>query len=693
MGSWVQRDDGEHMEHGDICSRISNLDLNNPSDIIWAYKNIKLVSTLSTTEFHSMAKMMMEHRPFDFNSSSIVLDDIGNVIQSHFGGDKEDEEINFVINKCGVEVGRRCTPSSWFVDYLYRLILPFSRICTKQVVDIVAFLFTRTTVAEFDELFEIFQNKRDFLVELNLLKVRLLRERSERYRCKRCMSYSGELINEVGLSIEESIRNMKIGSTDSEDPKPEREMDGTEDLKCDDEQPKGTDFYSIEKDKKDGSRRMEKCPTEGLKHSQEKPFYADTSVPPSTVLMDVLLVRDCSDVDEETSIESGKAHGSGILISAGDQPDGIQVPISDTPKEIAPGSVEGGTESPCNELFPSPPPCICRPGYAQEPMTCLCGASDPSEEKHCLSEAKKCLLDLEKVSPKFFLENAALYLSLSFDEELFTLFKKYTKTEYRSVCASNIFRLKTVKKETIEDMLENMQEARGDVLKAEGLVINHTTFKLYVAWCAATFNSISISSAGEYVEISKLYIRFLRVFQHKYMFNIFQGICACKIERISNMIGGHIVNDLEEIVGILLETSNREQNSFGEVNGEDVLSSSVFATEEMLVGLRQLATSDLCIEKDLESIITKLCRSHRKAFLSQISVLNHFSDEFRCKIVQNLCSDYNTDWRYRRELLHTYKKYPHLFRSEDVLDSFTRDRVFIVRRTAMDMKEENGSTL
>lgn len=648
----TERDIAEHKGlEEDICSRISGLDLRNSADIIWAYKNIPQIYEESRTGFCMMTRMMVEHKPSDFNASSIVLEEVGSLLKSCFGNDNDDEEMRFVMSKCGVEVRRHCGGVSMScVDCFYRLILPFSRICTKQVVDIVAFLFTRTTTAEFDELFEIFSNKKDFLAELHLLKVRLMRERRARYKCEWCRDRG------CG-ALEESIRNMKIAAFEGEH-SVERSAKGDEDGVCesDGDQVK-MDFYSMEESSKDRrTRGVDGYIGEGLDHSQDKPFYMDGA-------------------------ESGDGGGSsGAEVSCGGDK----------------GSVE---DSRCKDLdeglFRKPGPCLCE--SSPEDM-CVCGGHDPLQEKHSLSEAKRCLLDLETMSPKFFLENTALYLSMSFDEELFLLFRKYMATGYKTVCASNIFKLKEVGMERMEDMVKEVREMKGEILKADGLIVTATTLGLYVDWCVGTFNSISIASIGDYASISKLYIRFLQAFQHRNMLGILQGIFTCKIERVMNIAGAHIVVDLKEIVEIFLrlfgKTETDDSHCGGQRHREDTdgvgpsIQLSETEIERMFNDSRLFDVSSVCIEHELESIVAEIHRHHRMGFLSQIGVLEHFSSGFRSKIVHSLCTNYSTDWRYKRELLHSYRRYPHLFRESDILNTFIKDPVFIVRRTAMDIKEE-----
>lgn len=529
-------------ESKDICSKISSLDLGNPSDVVWAYKNIAHICRSSSADFLRVAEMLMNHKPLDFNASSSVLEEIGNTIHECFDS-TEDEELRFVMDRCGVETGVHTHAPLWCVDHLYRLVLPFSRICTKQVVDIVAFLFTRTAAAEFDDLFEIFGAKKDFLVELNLLKVRLMRERRERYRCRRCSA-----------SLEDCIRSIKITEVDE----------------------KGTDFYSLV----DGDVSH---PADDVDHSQNRPF---------------------SDSSEKTR-------------------------------------------------------CLCMPGGE-----CLCASYDSADEEHCLEEAKRHLLELEKISPRFFLENTALYLSLAADQDLLALFRKYMSTEHRAICTANVFRL-VVDAETVEEMVLVLGT---DVLRADGLVVGRTTLQLYVDWCVATFSSISVSSICDYAEISRLYIRFLQTFRHRRMFGILSGICACKIEKVTSIVSGHLVASLEEIVDIFLDMEDASEM-------DDVF--------------RHVDADPAPTTKELEQIVMAVQKHHRKAFLSQIGVLRRFGDNLRSRVVAGLCGNYDTDWRYRRELLHAYEQYPDLFKDIDMPDALASDPVFVVRQTALDMKERH----
>ncbi|AFM99261.1 hypothetical protein EHEL_101690 [Encephalitozoon hellem ATCC 50504] len=610
----------------DFSSRIDRLDMGNPEHVVWAYKNIRQAYSHSATDFSRMVKMMAEHRPLDFNTSLIVLEEIGGILHKHFGEEEDDEEISFVASKCGLSITSGESDTCMrYVDYLYRLVLPFAKVCTKQVVDIVAFLFTRTSTAEFDELFEIFGKKKDFLVELYLLKVKLMRERSAKYKCERCRNAD----KKASLDMEECIKNMKISPSGGEMEKdPEKK----------------TDFYSIEDVDSIRKESNEKFP-EDLSFSQGKPFF-ESGV-------------------ESHSLEGGKSlNGSEDRSADGGVLEGKPHLTSDGGSRNT--SCECGTDGRPNE-------------------TCLCASYKPSDEAYCLSEAKKHLLDIESISPRFFLENVALYLSLSFDKELLDLFRKYVNTEYGTVCAFHVFKLKTIDRETSEALIGEMKDAKREILKSENLAVTSTTFNLYVEWCMDTFGSISISSINDYSDISRLYVKFLRAFPHKKMFLILEGMCESRIDRVSNVVYGRIACDLEEIVSIIL-------GLFGDTNEDDrrKASNTLMDDEKIFRNSSRLDAPNFCIKQELEKIVFEVCKRYRKAFLSQIKVLLHFPDDFRLKIVSILCGDYDNDWRYRRALLHSYREHPHFFEGIFNLDIFTRDPVFIVRRTALDIREELG---
>lgn len=296
-----------------------------------------------------------------------------------------------------------------------------------------------------------------------------------------------------------------------------------------------------------------------------------------------------------------------------------------------------------------------------------------------MSESKRYLLEIESISPRFFLENASLYLSLSYDEDLFELFKTYTTTEYRTICASNVFRLKRISSDEMESIVDGMADMRREMLRSDDLMITQTTLKIYVDWCLNVFDSISISSINDYSEVSRLYIKFLRGFRHRRMFGILQGLCGSKIDRIMSMTGAHLVNDLNEMVELLLELFNGSmEDQRDDIQDIDDLLSRFDVPDD--------------VERELERIITEVVRSHRKGFLSQIEVLNHFGDEFRSGVIEMLCTNYDTDWRYRKEVLCSYRRHPNLFGGRNILDGFINDPVFIVRRMALDVKEEESSS-
>ncbi|ADM12487.1 uncharacterized protein Eint_101620 [Encephalitozoon intestinalis ATCC 50506] len=614
----------------DFSFRIDSLNMNDPENVVWAYRNIQQVYSHSAVDFEKMVKIMMGTKLLDFNTSLIVLEMVGNALQDHFEKQKEDEEISFVASKCGLSISSgENKVSTGYIDYLYKLILPFARICTKQVVDIVAFLFTRTSRAEFDELFEMFEKKKDFLVELYLLKVRLMRERSLKYKCGRCKD-AREMSS---LEMEEWIKNMKISSVG--------ELGDDKGVECE----KKTDFYSI--DSAGGGRRedgMEGLPEE-LSFSQDKPFFESTTSP--------------SNNSKDREEAKNKLEGDTLECRPHQRP----------------------YEEECHDGV-----CRCRVEESED-KTCLCASYKPSDESRCLKEAKKYLLDIESVSPRFFLENVALYLSLSFDKELLDLFEKYIGTEYEPVCASHIFKLKAIDSGVLEAMIGRMRNSKREMLKSDNLPVTDTTFGLYIEWCADTFGSISISSVNDYSNISKLYIKFLRSFPHKKMFLILEEICESKIERVSDAVYAHIAEDLEEIVKILLNLFNSTEENNKLSKDEEKM--SMLGDEKTFKNAKRLNSPEFCIEQELERIVLEVCKRYRKAFLSQIRVLDHFPDnEFLLKISKTLCTNYENDWRYRRALLHSYREWPKFFGEILNIDSFTKDPVFIVRRTALDIKEE-----
>ncbi|AFN83970.1 hypothetical protein EROM_101550 [Encephalitozoon romaleae SJ-2008] len=627
--SKIKEDGGVNSK--DFSFRIDKLDMDNPEHIVWAYKNIQQVYNHSTVDFSRMIKMMTKHKLLDFNTSLVILEEVGSILQAHFGEREEDEELSFVADKCGLVINNRTADDSLqCIDYLYKLVLPFAKICTKQVVDIVAFLFTRTTTGEFDELFEIFGKKKDFLVELYLLKVKLMRERSIRYKCERCRGVD----KMIDLEMEECIKNIKISFDSKDECNKEMEKD----------QEKKTDFYSIEGENSSSRKEGNEKFPEDLSFSQGKPFF-------------------------ESSIESFSEEGSKHSNEAGEAKMDRDV-LNHKSQQVS-------DDLSCKTL------CKCgRGGNVGE--TCLCASYKLSDEIRCLVEAKRCLLDIESISPRFFLENVALYLSLSFDKELLNLFRKYINTEYGSVCAFHIFKLKTVDPETLEAMIKEMKDVKKEILKSEHLIITTTTFNLYVEWCVDTFGSISISSINDYSDISRLYIKFLKVFPHKKMFLILQRMCGSRIDRVSNTVYGHIAYDLEEIVKITLSLFDNVRS-----NDEEKIPNTLLDDEKIFGDSNRLDTSNFCIRQELEKIVLEVCKRYRKSFLSQIKTLFYFSNnDFKEKIIKILCDDHGNDWRYRRALLHSYREHPCLFKEAFNLDNFTKDPVFIVRRTALDIKEE-----
>lgn len=607
----------ESKDDGGLSFQIDSLSMDNPGHVIWAYKNLQHVREHSAADFDKMVRMMADHRLPDFNTSLVVLEEVGRVLQSCFREEREDEEISFVASRCGLAIGgeRRAAPV-WCVDYFYGLVLPFARMCTKQVVDIVAFLFTRTTVAEFDDLFEMFSRKKDFLVELHLLKVRLMRERSIRYKCKRCVEAGGA----GGLSVEEWVKGMRIS-------------DGKgcgEEINRD--QGKGMDFYSIDEPGRERGG-ADGADEPGL--SQDRPFIID---------------EPASKQDFSEDRDAGASEGT-----------------EEVPGHKADGVPEEGQDGLCR----------CKEGGA----ACLCGAYEASEEEWSLSEAKRHLVDIEPVSPRFFLENAALYLSLSFDKDVLGLFRKYMGTEYRTACASHIFRLKAVDAETREEMVAELRDAKREMLRSEHLPVTATTLGLYIEWCVDTFDSISMSSVEDYSDIGRLYVRFLRAFPHRKMLVVLEGICGSRIERVANAAGVHIAEHLEEIVETLLRSFD------GEGEQENAKGGTVLDDEAVLGGLSRFESPGFCARSELKKIVLEVSKRHRKACLPQIGALAHFDADFRRRVARLLCADSSHDWRYRRELLHSYRRHPGLLDDVLDLDGLARDPVFIVRRTALDIKE------
>ncbi|KHN69758.1 hypothetical protein M896_051670 [Ordospora colligata OC4] len=666
------KENGEDMLH---CSEgltavVDRLDMNNMQDVIWAYKHIDSVYRHSKADFGKIVGMLTMQKGIDFNTGLMILEEIGNVMHACFGKNVIDEEIMFVIDKCGVDLGDRGNmPLEWCADYVYKLVLPLSRLFTKQVVDIVAFLFTRTTVAQFDDLFEIFTGKKDVLAELHLLKVRLMRERSAKYICTKCRAQRME-----SDAIEDYIKALKISGNNTATNVENDVMRVNEsEIESDKEQIVRTDFYAMDEFERCKSMSVEKQP-DGLELCQDRPFSEDSHEESSSKVEDAQeCLSDCKQTivnDFKDSLEL-TSHGSGTLIVNAE---------------------------------------------------CKCKAYDQSEERRCLDEAKKYLLEIELASAKFFIENAALYLAFTFDKDLLDMFSKYINTEYRGVCAMNLFRMKTVEASVLEQMVCKMSDMRKEILMAESLVVSLATAKMYVAWCAETFESISTQSMNDYLEISKLYARFLRVFRHRKMFFVFDGICGSRVERISSSVGKHLANDLKEIIEMILslyESNNEiddgvdklksciiidDEQCEGVVNGacaSDDLNCNVAHqeahcskcnenNEEEIIfeGIKCNEASEAFVRDKLKERILEICKCDKKVFLSQIGVIENFDEEFRTRVIKVLCSNYDEDWRYRRALLHCCKMHPLIFKDSGIVELFAKDRVFAVRRTALDMKQE-----
>ncbi|KAH9411380.1 hypothetical protein HK407_05g10480 [Ordospora pajunii] len=668
------KENGEGMQQcrEGLTAIVDRLDMSNMQDVVWAYKNIEKVYRHSKADFGKMVGMLEKQKEIDFNTGLAILEEIGSVMHACFGKNAIDEEIMFVIEKCGVSLGERSVvPLEWCADYVYKLVLPLSRLFTKQVVDIVAFLFTRTTVAQFDDLFDIFAGKRDVLAELHLLKVRLMRERSVKYKCMMCKGQSKE-----NGAIEDCIRAMKI-SSDKTVARAKSDMVSDDELiESDKGQMAGTDFYTMDEFERRKTMSAEKQ-SSGQDISHEKPFPEDS----------------CDDSSVNVRVED------------------TQECLNDCKQAIADDRKDDDSVKKCHGT-----------GIPIENAECECKACDQAEEYRCLCEAKKHLLEIELTSPKFFIENAALYLSFAFDKDLFGMFKRYIDSGYRGVCAMNLFRLKAVEASILEEMVCQMKDMRRQILRSDDLVVSSTTMKMYVAWCVETFESISTESMHDYLEISKLYARFLRVFRHRKMFFVLDGICGSRIERISNLVGRHLVSDLKEIVEMILSVYKgcgsingglskckscmmmadgqcECRNSSGcacggghcsAVHQEAYCSECNQNDEEAMIfeGIKDSEDSEGSVRDKLKERILEICKCDRKTFLSQIGIIESFDEEFRARVVKVLCSNYDEDWRYRRALLHCCKMHPWMFKDSGIVDLLAKDRVFAVRKTALDMKND-----
>jgi hypothetical protein len=728
----------------ELQTRVGALAFDRPIDIIWLYKNLAHIYWQSPPTFKQILERTSEIKPLDFGSSTAALEEICTMLARCMDEETFDDEMEFVIKESGLGVELKDERNDWCLDYFYRLSLPFARICTKQVVDIAAFLFTRTSVAEFDELFAMFVNKKDFLVELRLLKVRLMRERARKYRCARCKdSDGGSNIGHLGLEenaaasdvvedgaleqrkLEESMRALSIKNDGENEAvlgeKVLRPLDN-EGVELGSDGVSGMDFYSL-----DDSHRSRAPRAEGDPLRSDRPFLSPKEEAASSEPMVApgLLAELGSSImgTGDVTVVAPSTGGPTVAESAPAAPDlNLSVvlhevtTISALPALVSPSPAEGrkvpfytlenasfssralvlaSTKKAEVVAEPSSQPsmapatsskCTCNP---QESSTCTCATYDLAEEEKCLAEAKKYLIELEKVAPRFFIENATLYLSLSYDGALFDLFKKYAGNEYRTVCAKNIFRLKKVGRDEIEPLIESMRDSEADILQGEDIEISPMTLGMYIRWSSRTFKSLSISSFDDYAPISRLYIKFLREFRHKGMFRILKGIFECKVERVEGAAKPCLIRDLCEICEIFIGVGKCRE-SVDVSDGVDPLPQDSPSKEADDL-FREIGGPAYDIRRELMDIIREIhAHEHlRKFLLPQLPALMYFSEEFRLSITKGLCTEYGLDWRYRRDLLHAYRRHPHLF-SVNVADELINDPVFSVRRMAALVKEQMG---
>ncbi|KAF9763652.1 hypothetical protein NGRA_1149 [Nosema granulosis] len=304
------------------------------------------------------------------------------------------------------------------------------------------------------------------------------------------------------------------------------------------------------------------------------------------------------------------------------------------------------------------------------------GDSKPFQcsEKDHLKQAKDLLLSFDNPSLKFYIENLALYLSLEYDEEIFVKFINFTTGGYKSICANKIFRLTEVPEEKLCCLISSMENVEKDILRAENLLINSHTFKMFVDWCISSSKGISIALVSDYVDISKCFILFLRKYRHISMFKIFKMLWDCNVVKIDEQIKLNLITVISEIFDIFLDENSTKKS-----------------TEESLDRIDSFFKDPVDIKATLKEVVSEMSSTHiyRKSFVHHLAILRHFDQEVKDAAIERMLGDTGLDWRYRTNLLESCFKNHKMLGIDcyKFLDVFTKDKVFYVRMKAKEIKD------
>ena len=145
-----------------------SIDLAEEIDLIYLYRNASI--------FHELLTPLSLVHIYDINTALICFGILESAIFSELGLETVDPELEYCMDSSQSSENRPKTEQNQFyIENMEALLSPLLSICSKQAVDLVLFVYQKTSTNYFELLFRSFANEADLLVELHLLMARLLR--------------------------------------------------------------------------------------------------------------------------------------------------------------------------------------------------------------------------------------------------------------------------------------------------------------------------------------------------------------------------------------------------------------------------------------------------------------------------------------------------------------------------------------
>ncbi|KAF7684204.1 hypothetical protein TCON_0600 [Astathelohania contejeani] len=664
----------------------------NDLNTLWIYRNLHVILEHVSIDYllDTVLPLLNNYYIEDFNILCLVLEAVEKEVL-YLCEDKQNfgEELKFVMEKSGLAISNKETKQDMNHDEKTRVLIGLARLIrqfigrrTKQVVDIFIYISIWAGYRVFYDLVEEFRGREDFLLEILLVRIRLIKEEIVEYETGKKFSLLDiERNKTVNKDNEGSVIQGDIKNEEDDIKKDEDDIKKDEDDIKKDEEDTKKECTPNKDDKKEEHNSSDDDKTDisyNFENYKDKIIFEEDRIINETNTNKIIFEENRVIIGNEESIIDESVLNSAILERKVEEAsfhsldmdlDGWDIPTSEYSEDSSEYKVE-------------------HPPYYY--LT------------DCLEKAKEIIIKMDKnadyKTQRFLIDKIANYLCYTYDKDLMELFIRLSNIgNLKAVSISHLHRI-PIDNTALHNIIENTDmrlfflNINPEFFQKKNL--EYIYLKKYVEWNISFFTSYYPQSFDEYIISSCCFIHILKNFPFQFLFPIFFELFNCENETFRQSVRLKLMENLHEIGEIFLSKENefiaKLENMTLDGNHKENECSTLKCIEN-LVKTNIMMKQDSLLEnfKHILLVISKENDEIRKKFLTQFDILKILKNESQAEFIDLISSNLIqgcSDWRYQMLLLKCFYENKEYIGENNwlKLEPFTKSRIFSVRMLAQE---------